>query len=186
MKATRILALVGVIVFSGQIHARPLSLPVPKPVRVSPIQAAAWRQARSPDPRGGSDYEALLQTADFARSDPGLAGMMVRCREGKIESIFVVVEPLPPRSAAQVRVTSTGFDETYLADVIPTGAGLAVPLDMAAEIRGRLRHAPDLSVTIRTAQGQIGGAISLEGLATPLDALNVACASVPLKGYESK
>ena len=152
------------------------------------VRSVAWRSVRSPDPRGGSDYEALLQTAEFDRSDVGFAGMMIRCRNQKLETIFVVLQPLPPGTQARVTISTEGVNQVYDASPIPTGAGLMVPIDIAQDIQIRWRQTRELAVTIKTSETEIKGAVSLEGLRSPLSRLEAACLSSPppIEGNGSK
>src|ERR1700678_1888794 len=41
----------------------------------------SWPLIRTPHPRGGPDAVSIMRTADTARSDPELAGLMIQCAE---------------------------------------------------------------------------------------------------------
>src|SRR5882757_2159539 len=41
----------------------------------------SWPLVRTPHPQGGPQAVAIMRTADTARSDPDLAGLMIRCKE---------------------------------------------------------------------------------------------------------
>src|ERR1700752_4793071 len=58
----------------------------------------AWPLIRTPRPNGGPDAIATMRTADTSRSDPDLAGLMIRCREKSgMEVLLALVRPFPPR-----------------------------------------------------------------------------------------
>src|SRR5216684_3966317 len=65
-----------------------------------------WLLVKTPNPQGGPEAVAIMRTADMPRSDPDLAGLMVRCKEKPgLEVLLALVRPFPPRTKRDVVVT---------------------------------------------------------------------------------
>ena len=74
---------------------------LPKPSSEPKASAAdnSWPLVRTPHPQGGPEAVSIMRTADTAQSDPDLAGLMIRCKEGPgLEVLLALVRPFPPRS----------------------------------------------------------------------------------------
>jgi len=56
---------------------------------------SSWRLVRSAGENNEPGSVAILHTVDFERSNPRLAGLMLRCGRQGIETVIVVVEPYP-------------------------------------------------------------------------------------------
>jgi hypothetical protein len=76
--------------------------------------AGSWRLVRNAMATAATSEAAVLHTADFERSDPRLAGLMLRCGRKGIEVIVVVVEPFPPQARPQITLRSTGKNPNLL------------------------------------------------------------------------
>lgn len=145
--------------------------------RIEPSESDGnWRHVHSPNPGGTTTTSALLRIADLERSDPRLAGLMLRCNGHDIDAILVVVEPFPPR--AQPKITlRVGNQESYFSgSLIPTGVGVRLPVDGIALATGPWRAATELKVEIADGGTRIEGVVGLSGLATAIAGLSVDCA----------
>lgn len=137
-----------------------------------------WRLLRAPDPRGGRDSIAVSRTADLLRSDPEFAGMMLRCTGGEIELLFVLVQPLSPRSHPQVTLNFEGKSLRFEAVVVPPGASIRLPPEAAALASGAWHSVSELSVLIDDgAASKINGVVLLQGLRSAYAVLRAACES---------
>jgi hypothetical protein len=145
-------------------------------------QAGTWRLVRTPNPEGGADVVSLMQIADTARSDFDLAGLALRCQNGGLEVVIVLVGPLSLRARPEVVVkageTSTDFDAT----VLPPGASVLLPAAASRLASGLWTTATELTVQIEAKQAdgastQIRGVIPLVGLASALPALLANCSA---------
>jgi hypothetical protein len=137
------------------------------------LSRAAWHEV-SPLDLSSADNRAVSQTAELDGSDPDFAGMMIRCREGKLETIFVVLNPLAPRTTARVRLQSQGGLEELDGSPIPTGAGISIPVDPLVDLQSRWRGGK-LEVALSAEGSDIHGVINLDGLIGPLMQLNAKC-----------
>jgi len=141
-----------------------------------------WRLVRTPNPAGGRDAVSVIKTRDLAKSDIDLAGLMLRCGEGKIEVLFVLVRPLPPRAHPKVTVTVGSKTTEFTASVVPPGAEVLLPQEASVLASGLWQAAPELSVEIGPVDGDeppipIRGVISLAGLGAALAQLQASCPS---------
>jgi hypothetical protein len=91
-----------------------------------------WRLVRTPNLRGGPEVVSIMQTADPARSDLDLAGLMVRCGTTGPDVVVVLVKPLPPRAHPKVKLAAGGSIAQFDGTVIPPGASLSLPGDVGA------------------------------------------------------
>jgi hypothetical protein len=130
-----------------------------------------WRLVRTPNPRGGPDVVSITQTADPARSDIDLAGLMVRCGTAGSELRIVLVQPLPPRARPKVNLTAGGTAAQFDATVIPPGTSLSLPPDTNTLVDGLWQSSPELSVEVDEPNNPIRGVIPLAGLAPALGVL---------------
>jgi hypothetical protein len=72
-----------------------------------------------------------MQTADITKSDLDLTGLMLRCSEGGVEILVVLVEPLQPRAHPKVTVSAAGKSVDFTATVAPSGAAVLLPRDVS-------------------------------------------------------
>jgi hypothetical protein len=61
-----------------------------------------WRRVPCAKTNALKDCAAVLNTADFDRSDPRLAGLMLRCGAQGIETVLIVVEPFSPHALPRI------------------------------------------------------------------------------------
>jgi hypothetical protein len=142
---------------------------------------AGWRLVRTPGP-AGRDVVAIIQTADTAKSDLNLAGLMLRCSETGPEVLVVLILPLPPRTHPRV-VVSTGRDKAdFSATTVPPGAAILLPKEAIILASGSWTAATELSVEVDAPEGapettSIKGVIPLAGLGAALSNLLASCSS---------
>jgi hypothetical protein len=138
----------------------------------------AWPLVRTPNPKGGPDAVAITKTADTARSDPDLAGLIIRCQQKPgFEIALGTVRPFPPLTKRDV-VFTLGTEHSILhAEASPAGTALILPIDATAFTTGPWRGLKELAVTIKDPEVEIRGVIPLDGLAPALAKLTANCPS---------
>jgi hypothetical protein len=142
--------------------------------------AGTWRLVRTKNPDGGKDAVSIMHAADVLKSDIDLAGLMLRCGDGEVEVLIVVVEPLPPRGRPTVTVGAAGERADFHAAIIPPGLELLLPQQASELASGPWTKASELSVEINPASGDtlptaIRGVVSLAGLSGALPVLTANC-----------
>jgi hypothetical protein len=142
-----------------------------------PADAAAngWQLLRSPNPQGGRDEISMSHTADTARSDFELAGMMLRCGEHGADVVVVTLSPLPPRARPQVTISALGKEWRFAASVVPPGAELLLPADAAGLTSGVWQSARELSISVMLPERSFAGVIPIDGLNAALATLSTHC-----------
>jgi hypothetical protein len=138
-------------------------------------KAHSWRLVRSAGTNAEPGASAILHTADFERSDPRLAGLMLRCGREGIETIIVVVEPFPPHARPQITLRTSGQENRFVGTVIPTGAGIRLPSDATGLVTGAWHTARELEIKIAAGDVAIDGVVALSGLFVALESLNAEC-----------
>jgi len=137
-----------------------------------------WPVIRTPRPGGGPEIAAVMRTADTTRSDPDLAGLMIRCGEKPgFEVHLVLVRPFPPRSKRDVVVSPGSSQSTLKAETSPTGTTLLLPIEATAFTSGPWRGLKEFAVKINDPEANISGVIPLDGIAPALARLTASCAS---------
>jgi len=137
--------------------------------------SATWHLVRTTDPHGGRDTVSIIKAADISRSDLDLAGLVLRCHDGAIEVLLVLIEPLPPRAQPKVTVEAAGRRTEFNARVVSPGALVLLPSEATKLAAGPWQAAPELSITVAANPISIRGVISLAGLAAALPALQANC-----------
>jgi hypothetical protein len=117
----------------------------------------------------------MSHTADTTRSDPDLAGLMLRCGESGIEVAIVVVSLFPPRTQPNVTISAGGKEWRFEARVIPPGAELLLPAGTTSLAAGPWQSSHELTVKVSSPEQSFGGVISTDGLAAALATLTVNC-----------
>jgi len=136
----------------------------------------AWRLVRTADPRGGPDAVSIMRTADTGRSDPDLAGLMIRCQEKQGLGVLLgVVRPFPPRSKRNVAIGSGGVQSVFVAESTDTGTALVLPIDASAFTTGVWRSLNRLEVKISDPEADIHGMILLDGVTPAIAKLAASC-----------
>jgi hypothetical protein len=152
--------------------AAPGSLSAQRPGSAQgPGSADNWPLIKTPNPKGGPDALAIMRTADTTRSDPDLAGLLVRCRDNPgFEVLLAVVRPLPPRRKRDVTITLGTAQPVLHAEISSAGTSLILPLEPST-----LAAQPELSIRVDDPDGPIQGVIPLDGLGPALAKLAANC-----------
>jgi hypothetical protein len=143
-------------------------------VRSKSTSVRTWPLVRTPSPAGGADAVSIMQTADVAKSDIDLAGLMVRCGERNTETLVVLVRPFPPRAHPKVTVAAGGTSREFTATVVPPGAALLLPPEAAVLAAGPWQSAAELALQVDD-EHPIRGVISLQGLGPAYRMLTASC-----------
>jgi hypothetical protein len=159
----------------------------------SDLSSASWRLVRTPNPSGGSEAIAIIQTAQVLKSDIDFAGLMIRCGESEVEVLVTLLTPLSPRAHPRVTLSGGGESNSFVAAVAPPGALLLLPKEATALARGRWQSLPELSaqIDVGTSGGdrtdnsqalsgqddphQVNGIVDLGGLGPALARLQALC-----------
>ena len=144
--------------------------------------AGTWRMVRTPNPTGGPDALSIMQLADTAKSDLGLAGMALRCREGGIEVLIVLVGALSLKLHPKVEINAAGNPVDFVATVVPPGSSLLLPPAASQLASGPWDAITELAIKIEAEQtsdamASIQGVIPLAGLRQALLSLRASCPS---------
>jgi len=105
---------------------------------------SSWRLVRSAEANNEPGSVAILHTVDFERSNPRLAGLMLRCGRQGIETVIVVVEPYPPHARPQITLRALGQEFRFIGTILPTGAGIRLPSDATGLVTGPWHKASEL------------------------------------------
>jgi hypothetical protein len=136
----------------------------------------SWKLVRTPNPAGGHDAVSIMRTADTARSDPDLAGLMIRCADKSgLEAVLALVKPLPPRGKRDVVVTAGTAEVVLHADVTSAGAAVVLPIETSTFTTGTWHNLKELAVNIKDSDGDIRGVISLGGIGPAMVKLSANC-----------
>ena len=138
-----------------------------------------WRLMRTANPQGGTDAVSMIRTADLLRSDPDLAGLMLRCAELGAEVVIVVVAPFPPGAHPSVTISADDKQWRYEASVVPPGAELLLPGDATGLAMGPWQSARELAVKVSSQEQSLGGIIPIDGIAGALTTLTANCPAGP-------
>jgi hypothetical protein len=145
-------------------------------------EAGTWRLVRTPNPSGGPDAVSIMQTADTTRSDFDLAGLALRCQDGDVEVLIVLVRVLSLRAHPQVAVNAGEKSLDFNATVVPPGASLLLPRTATELASGLWTATSEMTVQIETRQNDsapslIRGVIPLKGLSSALPSLLAICST---------
>ena len=145
-------------------------------------KAGTWRLVRTPNPTGGPDALSIMQTADTAKSDLGLAGMALRCHEGQIEVLIVLVGALSPKLHPKVEINAAGNSENFTATIVPPGSSLLLPPAASQLALGPWGTTTELAIKIEAepssdTMAPIQGVIAVAGLRQALLSLLASCPS---------
>jgi hypothetical protein len=136
--------------------------------------SGTWRLVRTPNPAGGADAVSIMQTADVAKSDLDLAGLMLRCGESNVETLLILVRSFPFRAHPKVTVAAGSKSGRFTATVVPPGSALLLPGEATALAAGPWQSAAELTVTVDD-ENPIRGAIPLAGLGPAYQRLTANC-----------
>jgi hypothetical protein len=134
-----------------------------------------WHLIRTKNPSGGPDAISVSHTADIARSDVDLAGILLRCGEKNMEVIVVAVTPFSPRAQPEVTVRVNTQEWRFNAHVIPPGAELLLPSEAIRLAMSSWQSARDITIKVVSQEQSFGGVVPIEGMAAALAALAASC-----------
>lgn len=145
-------------------------------------KAGTWRLVRTPNPAGGRDAVSIMQTADTSKSDLDLAGMALRCHDGGVEVLIVLVGALSPRLHPKVVIRAAENTAEFIATIAPPGASLLLPPSASELAFGSWSSVAELTIRIETEQTDgtarlIRGFIPVGGLGEALPSLLASCSS---------
>jgi len=146
-----------------------------------PDSSARWRLVQSVDPQSDRKAVSIMRTADTIRSDPDLAGLMIRCRSRlgdgspNLEVLVVLLNPLPLRAHPNVRLKSESGESRYTASIAVPGALVLLPAEAAALATGPWQSANELAIDVEDAGLAIHGVVALGGLRSGLSDLSASC-----------
>ena len=145
-------------------------------VEVGAGAEAGWRLIRGGTTEAGKSGAAILHTAEFERSDPRLAGLMLRCGGTQgVETVIIVVEPFPPHAQPQVSLRTPEQMFEFAGSIIPTGAGIRLPLEAAKLAALGVGKADEVEVKVTIDGTAINGVVALTGLPKALPWLSAQC-----------
>jgi hypothetical protein len=151
---------------------------IPKDEPAASSAADSWPLVRTPHPRGGPEAVSIMRTADTTRSDPELAGLMIRCAEKPgLEAILALVRPIPPRSKRDVVVAAGAAQVLLHAEVTAASSALLLPIETSTFTSGPWRNSKEIEVTIKDPDGDIRGVIPIDGIGPAMAKLSGNCPS---------
>jgi hypothetical protein len=116
-----------------------------------------------------------MHTADTSRSDLDLAGLMIRCGDGRAEVVIVLIRSFPFRARPHVVFGEPGNETQLEATVAPPGTAIVLPTDAATLVRGSWRTLNDLFIRVDDGQTTIRGVVVLAGLQAAFNELVATC-----------
>jgi hypothetical protein len=142
------------------------------------IRSDPWILLRTPRPDGGPDAVSVSRTADTTKSDPDLAGLMIRCSDsGGTEILLALIRPIPPRKQKTVALAAGSSHFRTKATAIASGSALLLPDEATALANGPWQTEKGLNVTIEDVETATRGYIPLDGLSVALRNLRANCAT---------
>jgi hypothetical protein len=133
-----------------------------------------WHLGAEGQEKAGAGH-TIFRTAELAKSDPRLAGLILRCSKDSIEPVIVVVEPFPPGAQPKIILRVAGHESYFTGSILPAGVGIRLPIDGTKMVEGHWLSAKDVEVTITEGDVVIRGAVGLSGLPEEIAALRVEC-----------
>ncbi len=147
------------------------------PTKTGAMLANGWQLTRTLTPKTGVDAISISHAADFEKSDPNFAGIVVRCAEGQIEVLMAVIEPYPPLITIDVMIKrGKGPELTYRSSVVPPGVMIRLPSEAATSITDDRQRTDELSVTlINGTAPRIAGIVKFAGFEQAIGTLKSLC-----------
>jgi hypothetical protein len=140
-----------------------------------PNEVGTWHLLRTPNPSGGPPAVSVMQSADIPRSDPDLAGLMIRCGESSTEVLIVLVRYLRLGTHPKVTVGTGPTSTEFTGDVVPPGLLVLLPPQATSLALGPWQALPEIAVSIDDESGRISGVIPLAGVKGALQILRSNC-----------
>jgi hypothetical protein len=132
-----------------------------------------WHLARARDPRTGKEAISITRAADLDGSDAEFAGLMLRCADFDFEVVFAMVLPISPKFRPRVTINGKQFD----AQIVPPGLAVLLPGEVTTLAKNDWPSRQRLQVVIKTAENDVKGTVSTDGLSSALNLLATACGS---------
>ncbi|WP_079537767.1 hypothetical protein [Bradyrhizobium lablabi] len=133
-----------------------------------------WRQFETPRPEGGV-VSSISRTAD-AHSDPGFAGVSIRCNEsGDFDLVLVLLEPFPPKAGVNVVLGSAPDAKSYSAKVLATRFELLLADQNLKSAGSPWQKSKELEIEIDGAEKHIHGVVDLDGIHEAFSELLTKC-----------
>lgn len=133
-----------------------------------------WRRIEYPGAARGT--AAFAHVADVGRSDPRLAGLMLRCGSPMIEAVIVVVGAIPLDARPRITLRANGEEAYFVASVVKSGTGFVIPADRLTSVDSSWHDAEELTVQIAGAETGFGGVVPVKGLRAVVTSLTGECA----------
>ena len=135
-----------------------------------------WRLVRTPGPEH-TEVVSIMRTADFLKSDPDFAGMMIRCSQtGSLQIGFITIRPFPPRAKPKVTISAGKSPQVHFdASVLPSGSIIGLPHEAEVLANGVWQSARKLTVDINGEGAKIHGIVSISKLAKAIAYLRANC-----------
>jgi hypothetical protein len=140
-----------------------------------PAALGTWHFARTPNPTGGRPAVSIMQGADISKSDPGLAGLMLRCGDSATEVLIVLVHYLSPGALTTVTVAAGQNSHQFSGKVVAPGLLVLLPAEAMSLAAGPWQTTPELSVSVDDDGSAIKGVVPLTGLTGALQILQSNC-----------
>lgn len=137
--------------------------------------AGGWHLVRTPNPNGGNDALSIMHTADTARSDLNLAGLMIRCRKGGTEAAVVLLSAFPLRTRLQVVLGRPQNEIKFDATVAPPGTVILLPGDGKTLVNGSWKALSELFIRVENDRTVTHGVVALTGLKVAFKTLVEGC-----------
>ena len=141
----------------------------------SPELTGGWHLVRTRNPNGGPDAISIMHTADPSRSDPDLAGLMIRCSERGTEAAIVLIQTFPLRARPRVVFGKPGNETQFEATVAPPGTSILIPGDAATLVGSAWQAENDLFIRVEDGRSTVRGVVALAGLQTAFKVLATSC-----------
>jgi hypothetical protein len=142
---------------------------------------AQWRMMETADTHSNRKAVSIVRTADTTRSDPALAGLMIRCGgnasdgNANLEVLVALLDPLPLRAHPIVTMKSDRGESRFTASVAIPGALVLLPPEAEALATGPWQGFNELTIDIEDAGRAVHGVVALGGLRSALSKLTAGC-----------
>jgi hypothetical protein len=133
-----------------------------------------WQLLRTHNPNGSTDAVSIMHTADIAKSDLDLAGLMIRCAKPGIEVFIVLLRPFSVRVRPHVVLGQDGRETEFEARVAAPGTALLLPSNASELVTGPWMRQSELSIRV-VANPAISGVVPINGLQTSFKILMTSC-----------
>jgi hypothetical protein len=142
--------------------------------RPSSEATGGWHVVHTSKP-ADVDAISIMHTADTSRSDLDLAGLMIRCNDGRPEVAIVLIRPFTLRMRPHVVFGQPGNETQLEATVAAPGTAVVLPTDATTLVNGSWRALKDLLIRVEEGQDTIRGVVVLAGLQTAFNELVASC-----------